>query len=181
MTVTDRSVTLRTVAQHIDSVRHHSVSARTIPRRLPQCGLSARRPLHGLTLTQNNRRLHRQRCDERRIWRNNRMKFSLLASHASVCNTTMVGLESGGTVSCVKHHHTGREQGIMVRGCIGWPSSTPLVHIAGTSNNQRCIFEVLEPVVIPYLQGLATAIFKHDNARPYVCTHYSNIFRQPPD
>ncbi|GFX03270.1 transposable element Tcb1 transposase [Trichonephila clavipes] len=34
MAVTDRSVTSRTVAQHIESVTHHSVSARTIRCRL---------------------------------------------------------------------------------------------------------------------------------------------------
>ncbi|GFX50519.1 HTH_Tnp_Tc3_2 domain-containing protein [Trichonephila clavipes] len=34
MAVTDRSVTSRTVAQLIESVTHHSVSARTIRRRL---------------------------------------------------------------------------------------------------------------------------------------------------
>ncbi|GFX68121.1 HTH_Tnp_Tc3_2 domain-containing protein [Trichonephila clavipes] len=39
--VTDRSVTPRTVAQHIESVMPHSVSARTIRRRLQQSGLSA--------------------------------------------------------------------------------------------------------------------------------------------
>ncbi|GFU99691.1 transposable element Tcb1 transposase [Trichonephila clavipes] len=44
MAVTDRPVTLRTVAQHIESVTHHSVSARTIRRRLQHSGLSARRP-----------------------------------------------------------------------------------------------------------------------------------------
>ncbi|GFU50889.1 transposable element Tcb1 transposase [Trichonephila clavipes] len=36
MSVTDRSVTSLTVAQHIESVTHHSVSARTIRRRLQQ-------------------------------------------------------------------------------------------------------------------------------------------------
>ncbi|GFY18223.1 transposable element Tcb1 transposase [Trichonephila clavipes] len=60
MAVTDRSVKSRTVAQHIESVSHHSVSARTIRRRLQQSGLSARRPLLGLPLTQNHRRLRRQ-------------------------------------------------------------------------------------------------------------------------
>ncbi|GFU56227.1 transposable element Tcb1 transposase [Trichonephila clavipes] len=59
MAVTDRSVTSRTVAQHIESVTHHSVSARTIRRRLQQSGLSARHPLLGLPLTQNHRRLRR--------------------------------------------------------------------------------------------------------------------------
>ncbi|GFX76837.1 transposable element Tcb1 transposase [Trichonephila clavipes] len=67
MTVTDRSVTSRTIAQHIESVTLHSASARTIRRRLQQTGLSARHPLLGLPLTQNHRRLRRQWCDERRI------------------------------------------------------------------------------------------------------------------
>ncbi|GFY05324.1 transposable element Tcb1 transposase [Trichonephila clavipes] len=56
MAVTDRSITSRTIAQHIDSVTHHSVSVRTIRCRLQQRGLSARRPLLGLPLTQNHRR-----------------------------------------------------------------------------------------------------------------------------
>ncbi|GFX15305.1 transposable element Tcb1 transposase [Trichonephila clavipes] len=51
MAVTDRSVTSRTIAQHIESVTHHSVFARTIRRRLQQSGLSAIRPLLGLPLT----------------------------------------------------------------------------------------------------------------------------------
>ncbi|GFU53743.1 transposable element Tcb1 transposase [Trichonephila clavipes] len=67
MAVTDRSVTSRTVAHHIESVTHHSVSAFTIRRHLQQSGLSARRPLLGLPLTQNHRRLRRQWCDERRM------------------------------------------------------------------------------------------------------------------
>ncbi|GFW24192.1 transposable element Tcb1 transposase [Trichonephila clavipes] len=44
------------------------VSARTIRCRLQQSGLSTRRPLLGLPLTQNHRRLRRQWCDERRMW-----------------------------------------------------------------------------------------------------------------
>ncbi|GFW91274.1 transposable element Tcb1 transposase [Trichonephila clavipes] len=50
MAVTDRSVASRTVAQHIESVMHQPVSARTIRRRLQQSGLATRRPLLGLTL-----------------------------------------------------------------------------------------------------------------------------------
>ncbi|GFW24560.1 transposable element Tcb1 transposase [Trichonephila clavipes] len=68
MTLMDCSATSRTIAQHIEFVTHHSVSARTIRRHLQQSGLSARRPLLGLPLTQNHRRLHRQWCDERRMW-----------------------------------------------------------------------------------------------------------------
>ncbi|GFT62386.1 transposable element Tcb1 transposase [Trichonephila clavipes] len=45
-----------------------SLSARTIRCRLQQSGLSTRRPLLGLPLTQNHRRLRRRWCDERRMW-----------------------------------------------------------------------------------------------------------------
>ncbi|GFX86854.1 transposable element Tcb1 transposase [Trichonephila clavipes] len=69
MAVTNLSVASRTIAaQHIESVTHHSLFARTIRRRLQQSSLSARRLLLGLPLTQNHRRLRRQWCDERRMW-----------------------------------------------------------------------------------------------------------------
>ncbi|GFS59566.1 HTH_38 domain-containing protein [Trichonephila clavipes] len=66
---------------------------------LHQSGLSERRTLLGLSLTQNHRRIfHQWRDEEGGRWQN-RMKLSLLTSHASICNTTMVGLESGDTVA----------------------------------------------------------------------------------
>ncbi|GFV53841.1 transposable element Tcb1 transposase [Trichonephila clavipes] len=68
MKVADHSIPSRTVAQHIESITHHSVSARTIRRRFQQSGLSARRLLLGLLLTQNHRHLRHQWCDERRMW-----------------------------------------------------------------------------------------------------------------
>ncbi|GFU54506.1 transposable element Tcb1 transposase [Trichonephila clavipes] len=70
--------------------------------------------------------------------------------------------------SCVMHHHSGPAPGIMEWGGIGYHSRTLLVRIAGTLNSQCYISEVLEPVALPYLQGLATAIFQQDNARPHV-------------
>ncbi|GFX26100.1 transposable element Tcb1 transposase [Trichonephila clavipes] len=69
--------------------------------------------------------------------------------------------------SCVMHRHIGLATDIMVWGGIGYHSRTPLVRIASTLNSQRYISEVLEPVVLPYLQGMATAIFQQDNARPH--------------
>ncbi|GFX88405.1 transposable element Tcb1 transposase [Trichonephila clavipes] len=74
------------------------------------------------------------------------------------------------------HHHTGRAPGIMVWGGIGYYSRTPLVRIAGTLNSQHYISEVLEPVVLPCLQGLATAIFQRDNARPHVSRIVQRFF-----
>ncbi|GFV64150.1 transposable element Tcb1 transposase [Trichonephila clavipes] len=73
------------------------LSVHNIRRRLQQSGLIVRRTLLGLPLTQNHRRLHRQCCDERRIWAAEKMKLSLLTNHAFVCNTTKFGFESGDT------------------------------------------------------------------------------------
>ncbi|GFX47260.1 transposable element Tcb1 transposase [Trichonephila clavipes] len=160
MAVTDRSVTSRTIAQHIESVTHHSVSARTIRRRSQQSGLSARRPLLGLPLTQNHRRLRRQWSDERRMsaaeW--NEVAFT---DESRICllhhdDRIRVWRHRGERMlnSCVMHRHTGPAPGITVWGGIGYHSRTPLVRIAGTLNSQRYITEVLEPVVLSLPSGL---------------------------
>ncbi|GFY17049.1 transposable element Tcb1 transposase [Trichonephila clavipes] len=59
---------------------------------------------------------------------------------------------------------------------MGYHSRTPLVRIAGTLNNQCYISEVLEPVVLSYLQGLASVIFQQDNARPHVARIVQRFF-----
>ncbi|GFV62296.1 transposable element Tcb1 transposase [Trichonephila clavipes] len=120
MAVTDRSVSSRTVAQHIESVTHHSVSACTIRRRLQQSSLSTRRPL--MSLTQNHRRLRRQWCDERRMWvaEWNEVVFT---DESRIClqhhdGRIRVWRHCGEKMlnSCVMHHHTGPAQVIMVWG-----------------------------------------------------------------
>ncbi|GFU81541.1 HTH_38 domain-containing protein [Trichonephila clavipes] len=97
MALTDRSVTSRTTAQHIESVTHHSLSARTLRRRL-QLGVSARRPLLGLPLMQNHSVSAANGAMKEGYGRKNGMELSLLTSHASVCNTTMIGFKFGDTV-----------------------------------------------------------------------------------
>ncbi|GFX83826.1 transposable element Tcb1 transposase [Trichonephila clavipes] len=166
MAVTDRSVKSRTIAQYIESVTHHSVSAHTMRRRLQQNGLSARRPLLGLPLTQNHRRLHRQWCDERRMWAAERNE-AVFTDESRIClqhhdGRIRVWRHRGERLlnSCVMHRHTGPAPGIIVWSRIGYHSRTPLVRIFGTLNSQCYISEMLEPVVLPYLQGLATPIFQ---------------------
>ncbi|GFV38961.1 transposable element Tcb1 transposase [Trichonephila clavipes] len=83
--------------------------------------------------------------------------------------------------SCFMHHHTGPTPGIMVWGGIGYHSRTSLVRIVGTLNCQRYISEVLEPVVLPYLQGLVTAIFQQDNERQHVARIVQKVLRQSLD
>ncbi|GFV91676.1 transposable element Tcb1 transposase [Trichonephila clavipes] len=159
-----------------------SLSARTIRRHLQQSGPSARRPLLGLLLTQNHRRLHSQWCDKRSIWvaEWNEVDFT---DESRIClqhqhGRIRVWRHHGERMlnSCVMHHHTDPARSIMVWGGIRYHSRTPLVRIAGTLNSQRYISEMLEPVVLPYLQGLATVIFQQDNARPHVSRIIQRLF-----
>ncbi|GFX14254.1 transposable element Tc1 transposase [Trichonephila clavipes] len=60
MAVMSRAATSRTIAQQIQSVTYHSVSARTVRFRLQQSRLSTRRPLLHLSLIENHRRLRHQ-------------------------------------------------------------------------------------------------------------------------
>ncbi|GFT03917.1 transposable element Tcb1 transposase [Trichonephila clavipes] len=95
------------------------VSARTIRRRLQQSGLSARRPLLGLPLKQNHRRLRHQWCDERRMWSAewNEVAFT---HQSRIClqhhdSRIRVWRHRGERMlnSCVMHRHTGPAPGIM--------------------------------------------------------------------
>ncbi|GFU35405.1 transposable element Tcb1 transposase [Trichonephila clavipes] len=141
MAVTDRSVTSRTAAQHVESVTHHSVSARIIRRLLQHNCLYARRPLLGLPLTQNHRRLRREWCDERRMWAAEWNKV-VFTDESRICLQHHDGRirvwrhrRKRMLNSCVMHRHTGPVPSIMVWGGIGYPSRTPLVRIAGTLNS----------------------------------------------
>ncbi|GFT16390.1 transposable element Tcb1 transposase [Trichonephila clavipes] len=182
MAVTDRSVTSRIVAPLIESVTHPSVFARTIRRCLQQSGLSARRPLLGIPLTQNHRCLRCQWCDERSIWEVEWNEVVFI-DESRIClqhydSRIQVWRHRGERMlnSCVMHHPTGAAPGIMVWGGIGYHSRTLLVRIFGTLNSQRYISQVLESVVLSYLQGLATAIFQQDNARPHVARIVQRLF-----
>ncbi|GFX49606.1 transposable element Tcb1 transposase [Trichonephila clavipes] len=113
MAMTDHSVTSQTAVQHIKFVTHHSVTARTIRHRLQQSYLSARRPLFGLPLTQNHRCLHRQWCDERRMWVADRNEV-VFTDDSRICLRHHNGrirvwrLSGEGVLSsCVMHRHTG--------------------------------------------------------------------------
>ncbi|GFX22311.1 uncharacterized protein TNCV_1815131 [Trichonephila clavipes] len=64
----------------------------------------------------------------------------------------------------------------MVWGAIEFHCRTPLVRIAGTLNSQRSISEVLETVVLPYIQRLPSVIFQLDNAGPFVACNVQKFF-----
>ncbi|GFS91020.1 transposable element Tcb1 transposase [Trichonephila clavipes] len=107
--------------------------------------------------------------------------FCLLTNPVFACNITMFGFEFGDTEvrcaellryasphwSCIWYHGLG---------CIGFHCHTPLVHIFGTLNSQRYMSEVLEPVILSYIQLLQSAIFQQDNTRSYVTHNVQEFF-----
>ncbi|GFT32246.1 transposable element Tcb1 transposase [Trichonephila clavipes] len=130
--------------------------------------------------TEPHRRLCHQWCDERRMWVTewNEVVFT---DESRIClrhheGRIRVWRHRGERILniCVMHRHTGPASSIMVWGGIVYRS--PLVRIAGTLNSHRCISEVLQPVVLCYLQGLATAIFQQDDARPDVARIVQTFF-----
>ncbi|GFU70900.1 transposable element Tc1 transposase [Trichonephila clavipes] len=115
---------------------HYSVPARTIRRRLQQSDMFARRPLLGLPLMQNHRRLCRQWWDERRMWAAewNEVVFTnesrICLQHDDGRIRVWRNRRERMLNSCVMHRHIGSAPGIMVWGSIGYHSRTPLVRIA---------------------------------------------------
>ncbi|GFV90452.1 transposable element Tcb1 transposase [Trichonephila clavipes] len=68
---------------------------------------------------------------------------------------------------------TVQNQKTLMRICDCWMQE---VHIAGTLNRQRYISEVLEPVVLPFLQGLTSALFQQDKVRSHVARIVQRFF-----
>ncbi|GFW77742.1 transposable element Tcb1 transposase [Trichonephila clavipes] len=155
------------------------------PKPKRQSGLSARRPLLGLPLTQNHRRLHRQWCDERRMWvaEWNEVVFT---DESRIClqhhdGWIRVWRHHGERMlnSCVMHRHTVPATGIMVWGGIGYHSHAPLTRIAGTLSSQRYISEVLEPVVLFLTFRAWPQPYFNRIMRDH--TMYAKVLRQSPD
>jgi hypothetical protein len=57
---------------------------------------------------------------------------------------------------------------VMVWGAIGYGSRSPLVFIRGSVTSECYINDVLEPLVLPYLNGLHQLIFQQDYARRHI-------------
>ncbi|UYV64900.1 hypothetical protein LAZ67_3002334 [Cordylochernes scorpioides] len=145
--------TCTAILQHVQDTLDHSISTRTISRRLVANGLHSCRPLRRLPLTPPNRRQRLEWCRARstdsrrvRVWRRRGERFNPAA---------------------IVERPTVRQRGIMVWGAIAYDSRSPLLRIQGTMTAQRYVDDMLRPVTLPYLQGVPNALYQQDNARPH--------------
>ncbi|UYV80733.1 hypothetical protein LAZ67_19001562, partial [Cordylochernes scorpioides] len=165
--------TCTAILQHVQDTLDHSISTRTISRRLVANGLHSCRPLRRLPLTPPNRRQRLEWCRARSTWMTewHRVVFSdescfCLSSDSRRVRVWRRRGERSNPAAIVERP-TVRQRGIMVWGAIAYDSRSPLLRIQGTMTAQRYVDDVLRPVTLPYLQGVPNALYQQDNARPH--------------
>ncbi|UYV76484.1 Transposase [Cordylochernes scorpioides] len=140
--------TCTTILQHVQDTLDHSISTKTISRRLISSS-----PLQNVWADELffqemlMIRPHPQQHPNRvRVWRRRGERSN---------------------PATIVERPTVRQRGIMVWGAIAYDSRSPLLRIQGTMTAQRYIDDVLRPVTLPYLQGVPNALYQQDNARPH--------------
>ncbi|UYV84068.1 hypothetical protein LAZ67_X001055, partial [Cordylochernes scorpioides] len=165
--------TCTAILQHVQDTLDHSISTRTISRRLVVNGLHSCRPLRRLPLTPPNRRQRLEWCRARSTWMTewHRVVFSDESRFCLSSDSRRVRVwRRRGEMSnpaAIVERPTVRQRGIMVWGAIAYDSRSPLLRIQGTMTAQRYVDDVLRPVTLPYLQGVPNALYQQDNARPH--------------
>ncbi|UYV65945.1 hypothetical protein LAZ67_3005963, partial [Cordylochernes scorpioides] len=165
--------TCTAILQHVQDTLDHSISTRTISRRLVANGLHSCRPLRRLPLTLPNRRQRLEWCRARSTWMmewhrvvfSDESRFCLSSDSRHVRVWRRRGERSN--PAAIVERPTVRQRGIMVWGAIAYDSRSPLLRIQGTMTAQRYVDDVLRPVTLPYLQGVPNALYQQDNARPH--------------
>ncbi|UYV73127.1 Transposase [Cordylochernes scorpioides] len=165
--------TCTAILQHVQDTLDHSISTRTISRRLVANGLHSCRPLRRLPLTPPNRRQRLEWCRARSTWMtewhrvvfSDESRFCLSSDSRRVRVWRRRGERSN--PAAIVERPTVRQRGIMVWGAIAYDSRSPLLRIQGTMMAQRYVDDVLRPVTLPYLQGVHNALYQQDNARPH--------------
>ncbi|UYV74792.1 hypothetical protein LAZ67_12001004 [Cordylochernes scorpioides] len=157
--------TCTAILQHVQDTLDHSISTRTISRRLVANGLHSCRPLRRLPLTPPNRRQRLEWCRARSTWMtewhrvvfSDESRFCLSSDSRRVRVWRRRGERSN--PAAIVERPTVRQRGIMVWGAIAYDSRSPLLRIQGTMTAQRYVDDVLRPVTLPYLQGVPNALY----------------------
>lgn len=170
----DRHMPTRRVAAAFHNVEGRPITGASIYRRIRSFGLRSYRPHLVLPLTAEHRRQRLEWCRERLNWdlEWNTVVFSdesrfCLGSHDGRQMVRRLRGERRNPSFSVERH-VARTVGVMVWGAICYGSRSPLIFIQGSMTARRYIDVVLDPAAIPYVQGIANAMFQQDNARPHI-------------
>lgn len=160
------------------------VSDRTVRNRLRAARLRARRPYVGIPLTLRHRqarfqwvRTHRQWT--RRQWNDvlftdeSRFNVSFADGRFRVWRRRGERLDPNNVIQ--RDRYGGGS--VMVWAGIYHDGKTDLVTVAGNLTSQRYCNEIIQPVVMPFMQQHNVGIFQQDNARPHTARHTQHVLR----
>ena len=147
-------------------------SRQTVYRRLRAHGIRARRPYRGAFLTPQHR-LNRRISARRFQWWNwarimfsDESRFCIFRNDGRQHVYRRVGERLA--PNCIHQVRPYGGGGLMVWGGICGDVKTRLVVIRGKLNAQRYRDDILQPVVVPFIQQQPNGIiFQHDSARPH--------------
>ncbi|GFW49321.1 transposable element Tc1 transposase [Trichonephila clavipes] len=125
-------------------------------------------------LTANHRRLSLQRAHEHRAWQadlhqvvfSNESRFNLWDHDGRLHVRCYAGERC--LPECVIERNSNLTPQDSVWGAISYHGRFNLLRIEGNLNSNRYVREVLQPEVVPFLQGISGDIFQQDNAGPHV-------------
>ena len=149
------------------------VSVQTVRNRLHSAGLRARRPYDGMQLSQTHRQARLAWTRQHRRWTNqqwatvhftdeSRFLLDMLDRRRRVWRRRG---ERYANCAIVVHDRYGGGSPV-VWGGISFRSRTELLVLNGTLTGQRYFNEVLQPVVLPFVQQ-HHVVMQDDNARPH--------------
>lgn len=174
LAVRNRHVSTRRIADDWYAAVGRPIAMRTIYTRIQSFGLRSYRPHLVLPLTPEHRRQRLEWCRERLGW-DLEWNSVVFSDESRFC----LGMHDGRqrvrrfrgerrNIAFSVERHVARTVGIMIWGAIAYGSRSPLVMIQGSMTAQRYVDEILEPVVIPFVQTIEDALFQQDNARPHI-------------
>ncbi|GFU97466.1 transposable element Tcb2 transposase [Trichonephila clavipes] len=144
------------------------MTASSIGRHLLHRGLHASGHLYKISFTANHRRLLLQWVQEHISWQadwhqvvfSDESRFNLFDHDDRICVRRHAGERC--LLECVIKRHSCLTPGVIVWGAISYHGRSNLLPIDGNISN-RYVREVLQPEVVPFLQGIPGAIFQQDN------------------
>ena len=168
---------------HTSALRSRSVSAeqlreclsrtgtrvyvQTVRNRLYSAGLRARRPYVGVPLSQRHRQTRLAWTRQHRRWTNQQWETVQFLLDMLDRRRRVWRRRGERYANCaIVEHDRYRGGSLMVWGGISVRSRTELLVLNGTLTGQRYINEVLQPVVLPFVQH-NHVVLQDDNARPH--------------
>ncbi|KAJ8897822.1 hypothetical protein PR048_003175 [Dryococelus australis] len=149
--IADRTATAAQIRATVAAM----VSTRTITNSLLDAGLRSRVPLARLTHTPHHRAARLGWCRERRNSRDecNSVELSLvMRADSALAPVTNVRDEQESSNN---------------QKAIAYNDRTPLVFVEGTLNTYRYIQNIIQPILLPFLQRQGEVLFQQDNARAH--------------